>query len=131
MAEIRRELEAVRGRRPPTSQELASAKDQATLTLPGRWETSEAVAQDVAEQVRFGLPDDYWSRYAGRVRALDLAQVSAAGKALVAPQRLVWLVVGDRAAIEPGIRALGLGEIRELKPDGSGPAPAAPTAAAR
>jgi zinc protease len=73
------------------------------------------VARDVAEQVRFGLPDDYWSRYAGRVSALDLAQVSAAGRALVAPERLVWLVVGDRAVIEPGIRALGLGEIRELK----------------
>ena len=115
MGEIRRELEAVRGRRPPTAEELASAKDQATLTLPGRWETSDAVARDVAEQVRFGLPDDYWNRYAERVRALDLAQVSAAGKALISPQRMVWLVVGDRAAIEPGIRALGLGEIRELK----------------
>ena len=49
------------------------------------------------------------------MRALDLAQVTAAGKALVAPQRLVWLVVGDRAVIEPGIRALGLGEIRALE----------------
>jgi zinc protease len=115
MAEIRRELEAVLGRRPPSAEELASAKDQATLTLPGRWETSEAVARDVAEQVRFGLPDDYWSGYAGSVRALDLAQVSAAGKALLAPPRLVWLVVGDRALIEPRIRALGLGEIRVLE----------------
>jgi zinc protease len=115
LGEIRRELEAVLGRRPPSAEELASAKDQATLTLPGRWETSEAVARDVAEQVRFELPDDYWSRYAGSVRALDLAQVTAAGKALVAPQRMVWLVVGDRAVIEPGIRALGLGEIRALE----------------
>jgi zinc protease len=115
MGEIRRELEAVLGRRPPSAEELASAKDQAILTLPGRWETSEAVARDVAEQVRFGLPDDYWSRYAGSVRALDLAQVTAAGQALVAPRRLVWLVVGDRAVIEPGIRALGLGEIRVLE----------------
>jgi zinc protease len=115
MAEIRGELEAAVGRRPPRAEELASAKDQATLTLPGRWETSSAVARDIAEQVRFGLPGDHWDRYAGRVRALDLAQVSSAGKALVAPRRLVWLVVGDRAVIEPGIRALGLGEIRVLE----------------
>ena len=123
MAEIRRELEAVLERRPPTAEELASAKDQATLTLPGRWETSAAVAQDVAEQVRFGLPNDHWSRYADRVRALDLAQVTAAGRALLAPKRLVWLVVGDRAAIEPGIRGLGLGELRTLSADGSGGTP--------
>ena len=80
--------------RPPRTSSRAR-KDQATLTLPGRWETSEAVAQDVAEQVRFGLPDDYWSGYAGRVRALDLAQVTAAGKALVAP-RAAGLAGGGR-----------------------------------
>jgi zinc protease len=128
MAEIRRELEAVLERRPPTAEELASAKDQATLTLPGRWERSASVAEAVAEQVRFGLPDDHWSGYAGRVRALDLAQITAAGRALIAPKRLVWLVVGDRAAIEPGIRALGLGELRTLSADGSITAPAAPAA---
>jgi hypothetical protein len=40
-------------------------------------------------------------------------------------------VVGDRAVIEPGIRALGLGELRVLKADGSGSLPIAPAAAAR
>jgi zinc protease len=115
MAEIRRELADALGPRPPDDEEVASAKNQATLTLPGRWETVAAVAQDVAELVRFGLPDDYWSGYAQRVRALDRGQVAAAGPALVAPSQLVWLVVGDRAAIEPGIRALGWGELRTLE----------------
>ena len=71
MGEIRREIAEVLGPHPPTADELASTQDQATLTLPGRWETAEAVAQDVGELVRFGLPDDYWTTYAGRVRALD------------------------------------------------------------
>jgi zinc protease len=131
MQEIQREIKSALGPRPPTPTELASTQDQATLTLPGRWETAASVAQDVAEQVRFGLPDDYWTTYAARVRALDLAQVKTAGAALVAPQRLIWLVVGDRAVIEPGIRALGLGELRELKADGSSAAPTAAPAPAR
>jgi zinc protease len=127
MLEIRREIEGALGRRPPTADELARAKDQATLTLPGRWETSESVATDLAELVRFDLPDDHWSTYAARVRALDLAQVRAAGKALVSPERLVWLVVGDRAKVEPAIRKLGFGELRVL--DGNGRPLAQPSAA--
>jgi zinc protease len=31
---------------------------------------------------------------------------------------LVWVVVGDRATVEPAIRELGLGEIRLLDADG-------------
>ena len=80
MQEIQREIKAALGPRPPTADELASTQDQATLTLPGRWETAASVAQDVAEQVRFGLPDDYWTTYAARVRALDLTQVKTAGR---------------------------------------------------
>ncbi len=119
MQEIRREVIEALGPRPPTADELASTKDQTTLTLPGRWETAGSVAQDVGELVRFGLPDDYWTTYADRVRALELAQVTNAGKALVARDRLIWLVVGDRAKIEPGIRALGFGELHVLDADGS------------
>jgi zinc protease len=134
MAEIRREIRDALGPRPPTADELASTQDQATLTLPGRWETAAAVAGDVGTLVRFDLPDDYWSSYAARVRALGLPQVAAAGRALVAPERLVWLVVGDRAAIEPGIRKLGLGELHLLDASGrplAAPAPGAAGAPAR
>jgi hypothetical protein len=31
----------------------------------------------------------------------------------------VWVVVGDRAKIEAGVREVGLGEIRFLNPDGT------------
>ena len=47
-----------------TDAEVATSKKRSTLTLPGRWETARAVARDIAELVRFGLPDDYWNHYA-------------------------------------------------------------------
>jgi zinc protease len=131
MAEIRRELTDVVGPRPPSEAELASAQDQATLPLPGRWETLEAVAADIGELVRFSLPDDHWNRYAARVRALDLAQVTAAARALVAPERLVWLVVGDAAAIEPGLRAAGFPAPHRLDADGNSARPPAEAEAQR
>jgi len=130
MQEIRREIREALGPRPPTPDELASTQDQATLTLPGRWETAGAVAQDVGELVRFGLPDDYWNGYAAQVRALTLPQVSAAGKVLVAPERLIWLVIGDRAVIEPGIRKLGIGELHVLDAQGRAALPGGASAPA-
>jgi len=118
MAEMHAEITGLRGDRPPTAEELAKIQDQNTLTLPGRWQTNGAVLRDLGEQVRFDLPDDYWDAYAGRIRALSLGDLEAAAEAVIRPESLVWVVVGDRAAIEEKVRALGLGELRVIDADG-------------
>jgi zinc protease len=118
MVEIKRELDDFVGGRPPTAQEVATSKNGSTLTLPGRWETSRSVARDIAALVRFHLPDDYWSRYAELVARLTVGEVDAAAKRLLAPNRLTWVVVGDRSVIEKKVRALGLGEIAVIDADG-------------
>ena len=119
MAEIHREVSEIRGERPPTPDEVARAKDKKTLTLAGQWETADAVADSLAEMVRFGLPDDYWDRYPEEVRALSDDQISVAASEVVKPDGLVWVVVGDRAKIEPGIRELGYGDIILMDADGN------------
>ena len=119
MAEIYREVSEIRGERPPTPDEVARAKDKSTLTLAGRWETANAVADSLAEMVRFGLPDDYWNRYPEQVRALSDEQISAAASDVVKPDVLVWVVVGDRTKIEKGIRELDYGEIIMMDADGN------------
>lgn len=107
------------GGRPPTAAELARVKDQRTLTLPGRWETNRAVMADLVEMVRFGLPEDHWETYAGAVRDLELADVRAEAGRLLQPDRMIWVVVGDRARIEESVRALDLGPVRFLDADGN------------
>jgi zinc protease len=37
----------------------------------------------------------------------------------VAPDHLVWVIVGDRAKIEQGLRDLNLGEIHLIDTDGN------------
>ncbi|MDX1632780.1 MAG: insulinase family protein, partial [Thermoanaerobaculia bacterium] len=121
MAEIQKELKGIRpeGGEPPTAEELEKIKDKKILTLPGRWETNRAVLTDIVEMERFELPADYWETFAGEVRALTLVNVSEQAEAVVKPDRLVWVVVGDRSEIEEGIRELDLGEIRYLDADGN------------
>jgi zinc protease len=121
MAEIRREITGIRsgGDMPATEDELAKIKDKRTLTLPGRWETNSAVMADIVEIVRFGLPEDHWATFADSVRALDLASVSSQADRVLQPDKMIWVVVGDRAKIEETIDDLGLGEIRLLDADGN------------
>ncbi|MFX4717722.1 hypothetical protein ABTB07_22735, partial [Acinetobacter baumannii] len=56
--------------------------------------------------VIYGLPDDYFNRYIERVRAVTLDDVNRVAKRYLDPSRLTILVVGDRRAIEAGLRSL-------------------------
>jgi zinc protease len=118
MLEIQKEMEQFVGTRAATPAEVATSKRRSTLTLPGRWETARSVARDVAELVRFGLPDDYWSHYAELVRALDVDGVNAAARRVLNPDKLTWVVVGDRSIIEQRVRDLHLGDVTVVGPDG-------------
>lgn len=118
MAEMQKEFAGFVGATLVSAAELARVKDQSTLTLPGRWETANAVLNDLEEQVLDGLPADYWNNYADNIRNLDLAGVRAAAQANFQPEKLVWVVVGDRAKIEPAIRKLGLGDIHAIDANG-------------
>jgi zinc protease len=118
MLEIKKDLDDYVGGRPATPEEVATSKNSSILTLPGRWETARSVARDIAALVRFRLPDDYWSSYAGLVAALDVDGVNAAAKRVLASNRLTWVVVGDLGVIEDKVAALGLGEITVIDVDG-------------
>jgi zinc protease len=116
--ELLKELRGIRGDRPVSADELAAASDNMTLSLPGQWETTGAVLGSIGEIVRFGFDDRYYDGYAAKVRAVSLADVAAAA-GVVQPDKLVWVIAGDRAKIEPGLKELGLGAIKEIDADGN------------
>ncbi len=118
LVELQKELRGILTDRPPTAQELAGAKSELTLTLPGTWETMDAIAGTLADIVTFGLDDRYYDTYGDKVRSQTVASVGAAAKAVIHPDNLVWVVVGDRSKIEAGIRQLKLGEIKFIDADG-------------
>jgi zinc protease len=118
LAEMNKEFRGILGDHPVTAEELAKVQANETLSLPGSFETLNALGQSIINIVRFGLPEDYYETYAGKVRALKSSDVEDGAKEILKPDHLIWVVVGDRAKIEAGIKELGLGEIRLLDADG-------------
>jgi len=119
LIEMDKELRGIIGNRPATGEELSKAQQSQTLSLPGQWETLGAVGGSLGEIVTFSLPDDYFSTYPAKVRALTTNDMAQAAKKLVHPDQLVWVVVGDRAKIEASLGELGWGEFQHLDADGN------------
>jgi zinc protease len=118
VTELDKELRGIVKERPVQPAELSRAQASLTLTLPGSWETMSALAGSIGNIVTFGLDDRYYDTFADKVRAQTVESVTAVANEVVHPDKLVWVVVGDRSKIEPGLRELKLGDIRLIDTDG-------------
>lgn len=118
LAEIRRELSDVVGGRPMTDQELAAFKTNLVLRMAGGWETNGAVANDLQRMVVYGLPENYFDGYAAAINDATATSVSTAARAVVGDGPTTWVIVGDRASIEPRLRELGLGDVQVVDAQG-------------
>ena len=118
MAEMNRELREIVSQRPLSEEELRKVQANETLSLPGSRETIDEVTQSIADLVHYGLPDDYYDTFAAKVRVLKPTDVNDAAKAVIHPDNIIWVVVGDRSKVEAGIKELSLGELRLMDTDG-------------
>jgi zinc protease len=119
LVELTKEVKNVLGEKPITEDELKTAQTMQTLRLPGTMETAGAVAGAIARITRFNLADDHYVTYPNKVRALTQAKLADAARTVIHPEKLIWVVVGDRAKIESGIRELNMGELHLLDADGN------------
>ena len=118
MVELDKELRGILGPRPASQEELEKTKQNQILKLPGLLETKSALRGAISEIIEFGLPEDEWVRRGENISRLELGDISAAAEKIVQPDRILWIVVGDRAKIEGGLRELDFVEIRLVDVDG-------------
>lgn len=79
-----------------------------TRSLAGQYETSGQILGAMSSNALFGRPDDYPETVASRTRALTTAEMDAAARAAIDPDRFVWVVVGDASVIRPQLETLGM-----------------------
>ncbi len=118
MIEIDKELHEILTNRPASTEEVSKVKNNLSLRLPGQWETNNSVGNSVENIVRFKLADDYYDKYAQAVRSLSTSEVGTAAQKLLHADNIIWVIVGDKAKIESGIRELNYGEVKYLDGDG-------------
>ncbi|WP_033038306.1 M16 family metallopeptidase [Streptomyces monomycini] len=82
---------------------------------PLKYETAAAVAGTLADQVEQQLPDDYQARLYERLAQTGTVEATAAAVNAFPVDRLVTVLVGDAAAIEEPVKALGIGEVTVVK----------------
>jgi zinc protease len=109
LIEFMKELRAIREAVPET--ELEKAKRYLQLQLPGEFETTGDIANQLVPVVVHGLPLDYYNSYVQRIEEVTVADVQRVAERYVDPSKLAVVIVGDRKAIEAGLRSLNLGEI--------------------
>jgi len=115
VTEFMKELNAIRT--PIPADELAKAKNYVALSFPGQFETSSDLAGAYAALIVHDLPDDYYATYVDRVLAVTAADTERAARKYIQPDRLAVVIVGDRQAIEPKVKALALGPVQALGVD--------------
>lgn len=115
LTEILRELAAIR--EPVPADELERSKRYLALGFPGEFASVGQIAGMISTLAVFGLPLDTYNTAIDRILALDAAQVQAAARKYVDPDRVRIVLVGDRAEIESKVAALNLGPIRNLSVD--------------
>ncbi|WP_395390721.1 pitrilysin family protein [Novosphingobium sp. BL-8A] len=94
--------------KPITDEEFQRVTDGAIRQLPNLFETNGQVAGAISQNDRLGRPEDYYVTLAAKYRGIGKPTVATAATQFLRPQGLVFVIVGDRKAVEPQLKGLGL-----------------------
>jgi zinc protease len=119
LAELFKEYQGVSGGKPISEKELKDEQGNATLALPGQFETVAQLTGAYSQILQFGLSEDYFDTFTQKALSLTPESANATAKKFIQPEHLVFVVVGDLSKVEQGIRDLNLGDIHKIDADGN------------
>jgi zinc protease len=115
--EMLNELSGLR-ERPITTEEHAKARATLLMRVAEGLSTAGGVAATYGEIGLYSLPLDEPLRFCAALEQISADDLRALAARSVDPDDATIVIVGDRAAIEPGLRAIGLPEPILCDPDG-------------
>jgi len=119
LLELIAEYKNIVGSKPITEAELKDEQTNATLGLPGSFETVQQLSGAYGNILQYGLPDDYYNTFTQKVLSATPDTANEIAKKYIQPGHLVWIVVGDMSKVESGIRELNIGEVHKIDADGN------------
>ncbi|HEX2722993.1 MAG TPA: pitrilysin family protein [Gemmatimonadaceae bacterium] len=110
LVEFMKELNAIRDTVP--SAELRKAKRYLQLGMPGDFESTQQIANQLVPVALYGLPLDYYNSYVSNIENITQADVQRVARQYIDPANLAIVIVGDRKSIESGLKAVNAGPIQ-------------------
>jgi zinc protease len=104
-------LRGLSGVAPASQAELDAARRLRVGSLAARMDGPDSLASRLAEIARDALPLDYFDRYAAQAGAATTADLLAAASKYLDVNRLIVVMSGDRAVLEPALRAARIGPV--------------------
>jgi zinc protease len=119
MVELVKEYKDIVGSKPITAEELKDEQTNATLALPGTFETVQQLSGAYGQILQYDLPEDYFNTFTQKAMSLTPDGANEIAKKYIQPDHLIWVVVGDMSKVEAGIRELNLGDVHKIDADGN------------
>jgi zinc protease len=100
--------------RPFTEVELKRAKDNLLSSFLFKYDTRDKVLAERERMEFYGYPADYLETYKAGLEKVTVADLAAAAKKYIHPDKLAILVVGNGPEIKPGLDELNLGPVHSI-----------------
>ena len=97
-----------------SDEELGRAKDNFAKAFPARFATRATTAALLGELAVYGLPDSFPANYVKNIQAVTKGDISKAARRFLMTDKMLIVVVGDRATQEAPLGKLGTLELRDL-----------------
>ncbi len=118
LVELKKEFTQYITDKPATETEFNKVRGNSILQLPGTWETNAAVLASLRDAIKYERGIAYLNGYPAMLQNMQLTAIQAAAKKVIKPNSFTWVIVGDRALIEKGIKELNYGTLRYIDSEG-------------
>jgi zinc protease len=100
-----------------TADELTLSKDAIVRSLPADFETSGRVTGTTSNLFLYDLPLGYYTGAQARFSAVTPAQVAAAARKYLVPEKIFFVAVGDAAKVRADVEKLNIGPVETWTAD--------------
>jgi zinc protease len=107
------------GKLPVKPEEIRLAKSSLVRSFPSWFETTGQTVNILSEIPVYNLGLDYYPQYAKQIDAITEADVQNVAKKYLFSANMIVIAVGDRKAIEPGLKSGGFGDIEVRDKNGN------------
>src|SRR6185369_7494525 len=98
-----------------SERELADAKAYLTGSFPLTIETPESIAMQVVNVLFYGLPLEHLQNFRERVNAVTVDDIQRVARALLRPDRLSIVLVGNASAFASQLRGVGFDTVETVE----------------